>query len=300
MQGYYIQPIAALIGALMLSGCLGGGGGGGAILPTADNVLPAESPDAPTNGIEDYLTPGSGTWRVDLDGVVAATAFGSASLTAALVYDPDLDEWILNIDGANFVAENIGGGYLSSGCFTGNSCAIFAAFDNDPLSSQYGTFAYIGYATTTKLAEYFTHYGLKTQALNMPSSGTGTYAGEFAGLVNTSFGIGYDYLEGSADFTANFSAGSITFASTGIGTEVAGSSYSLNGTASISGNSYSGTVSGSYTDGVGTATFSASGSTLSGAFYGPAADETAGVLYYSDSLSELAGGYWSGQTGFTP
>ncbi len=305
MQKYHFRSIAALTCALVLSGCLGGGGGGGAVLPAADNVLPAEAPDGSTDGIEDYLSPGSGTWRVNLDGVVQATTYGSAVLTEALVYDPDRDEWTLNVDGANFVLLNYGaGGYLPAGACAppATSCAGFVYYDDDPSTSQYGTFGYIAYADTTRLVEYFVHAGLKTAPADMPATGTGTYAGTFAGLVNTTFGIGYDYLDGNADVIASFApgGGSIAFASTGIGTEVAGSSYGLSGTAVISGNTYAGTLSGSYTDGVGTATFSASGSTLSGAFYGPGADETAGVVYYSGPLSELAGGFWASQTGYVP
>ncbi len=313
-----ILTISAMTFAFALPGCLGGGGGGGgAGLPVANNTLPAEVPDGSTAGIEDYLTPGSGTWRINLDGVVGTKSFGTAALVNALVYDPDLDEWTINVDGANFVLASDPSGffYLTENCTT--RCAAFLPFDDDPLTSQYGTFGYIAYVTSTKFVEYFVHAGLKTAPADMPASGTGVYAGTFLGLVNytdADFGPSFDYIEGSADVTAAFTAGggNLTFFSTGTGDP--GATYSLTGTATISGNTYQGTVTGWYDDGGSSNSPSlqlnpsGAGSSLAGAFYGPdqvGSGETAGVVYATSAPGdpnpgELVGGFWSGQTQYTP
>ncbi|MDH5412113.1 MAG: transferrin-binding protein-like solute binding protein, partial [Alphaproteobacteria bacterium] len=110
----------------------------------------------------------------------------------------------------------------------------------------------------------------------------------------------WDYIGGDAAITANFTGtgGSIGFASDGVGT-YAGSAYSLTGGGAISGNRYLGTVSGWYDDGAGgDLVLDAASSTLSGAFYGPNAEETAGVVYATSSYNdpywgELAGGFWA-------
>jgi len=302
MRDHRFSFIAAATSALALAGCGGGGGGGAVGLPAADNTLPDVVPAAPIGGINDYLATG-GTWRVNLDGQVQTIAFGTANLTDALVYDSDTDKWTVNVAGANYVLSNFSSNvYVTSVC-NASSCTEFDIFEDNPAVSQYGTFGYIAHATPTQLVEYFVHYGMKTQTADMPGSGTGTYAGTFLGLVNSV--AGFDYLTGSADVTANFATGGVSFTSTGVGLNAA-DTYGLTGSATISGNTYSGTASGSYTNnslGGGTVNFNAAGSTLSGAFYGSSqtgTGETAGIVYSSSADGEIAGGFWSGQTGYNP
>lgn len=294
-------PLAAIACALALAGCSTGSGDVAVQdLPPADNTLPGEVPTGTTDGIEDYLGSG-GTWRINLDGQVATTAFGTAVMADALVYDAGRDRWIINVSQTNLQLDNVGAGVYATPPGCDPKCAQMQIYDDDPTASQYGTFAYVLYFTPTTLVEYFTYYGLKTQVADMPAGGTGTYAGTFLGLVNSD--VGFDYIEGSADVTANFGTGLVTFDSVDTGLDP-NYSYSLTGTAQITGNTYSGTVSGSYTTGLGTATFDAAGSSLSGAFYGPSqtdlTGETAGAVYTSGPQGELAGGFWAGQTGYAP
>lgn len=307
-KNLYLAP-GVLSAMLALSGCIDSGVyvGGGEALPGADNVLPALAPAGGTAGIEDYLQPATGTWRVNLDGQVQAIDLGSAALANAMVYDTDFDEWIINVDNRNFVLTHDGAGGYDNLVTCTTECAEFLPFDNDPATSQYGTFGYVSYENSTKLVEYFVHMGLKTAPASMPVSGSATYAGVFNGLVNYTDGsaAAYDYISGSADITANFSdvGGNIGFASTGVGGK-AGSTYSLAGAAIISGNTYQGTVTGQYDDGVSTQKPSlvldttGAGSSLSGAFYGPNAEETAGVVYATSASGdpywgEIAGGFWA-------
>lgn len=310
MRKDLFQLFAVMSGLLTVSGCGGGGGGGvaGAGLPTPDNVLSAEAQNGSTKGIEDYLVRGSGTWQVNLDGQVRTIGYGTATLADALIYDPDLDQWTINIDGADFVLpyDDFDQNYQTASCMIGD-CTYFYPFDNDdndPGTSQYGMLGYVFHQDTEKLVDFFGHVGLKTAPANMPG-GTGVYAGQFHGLVNYSEDtvLGpFDYLDGSADITANFTGGTIAFASSGTG--LGSGTYELTGDATISGNTYQGTVTGWYHDGVSISLqldADGAGSSLSGAFYGPDADETAGVVYATSATGdpnwgEFAGGFWAGQS----
>lgn len=315
MRKSSFQLGAVVAGALALAGC-GGGGGGGAALPTADNILPAEySATGPgLGGIQDHFELG-GTWRVNLDGQVQTTLGGTVALANALIYDTVNDEWAVNINGANFVLgfNAIDSVYESSGCITlVNNCVVFGASGGDPLVTEYGAFGAVGYVDATTLTFVVAHAGLKTP--DMPTIGTGTFAGTFEGVViytdtNPDPDIGGMYIDaliGSADIFADFGAGDLTFASSGVG-EFPGSTYNLNGSATIAGNTYAdtGTVTGFYHDNDSLNNPSlqldatGAGSTLSGAFYGPAAVQTAGVVYATsapgDPAGEIAGGFWATQ-----
>lgn len=298
-----IMVVTIVAGALVVSGC-GGGGGGGAALPTADFTLPAEYSATGPGGMGDYLNSATdrGYWRVDLDGKTQTTYYGTANLYDALIYDNVNDKWILNVNGGNHTLDYwVDNNYDNwASCST---CLDFYIYDDDgnPATSQYGTFGAVVWDTPSSLGVIFMHAGLKTPSVDMPSAGSATYAGTFWGVVLTN--LVDDEISGSAAITANFTSGSgsLTFGSTGTGSW---GSYSLGGSATISGNTYNGTVSGWYDDGV-VQNFSASGSTLSGAFYGPdhdtgTAGETAGVVSTYTSGGELVGGFWAGQTGYTP
>ena len=309
-NSYLVSGI--LTSMLALSGCMGSTGingiGGSESLPVANNALPTLAPAGGTAGIEDYLQPRTGTWRVNLDGQVQTIDLGSATLANAMVYDSDFDEWIINVDGRNLVLTWDGAAGYDNYPYCTTDCADLALFDNNSATSQYGTFGYVSYENSAKLVEYYIHAGLKTPSGNMPASGSATYTGVFDGLVNYTDGAtpAYDYISGGADLIADFTAvgGTVSFASTGAGGK-AGSSYSLAGAALISGNSYQGTVTGQYDDGASLPNdpsllldATGAGSSLSGAFYGPNAEETAGVVYATSSYNdpywgELAGGFWA-------
>lgn len=292
---------------MVLSGCGSGSGGGGEALPTADNILPAEFSATGPATIDDHFATG-GTWRVNLDGQVETTVFGSANLVEAMIYNADTDQWTINVDGRNLVLD--GPGFYTSCAASSASCAILSLYDDSLLTSQYGTFGEITYLGAADDVEYFVHAGLKTPSADMPTGGAGTYTGTFKGWVNytdpgTSITTG-TLIFGNADIDVTFTlgGGDVVFSSTD------SLYYSLSGTATISGNTYAdtGTVTGSYDNGAGVTLNLAAdgaGSSLSGAFYGPAADETAGVVYATsasgDPVSgEIAGGFWAAQTSYTP
>lgn len=303
---------AAPIAALLIAGC--GGSAGNETLPGAANTLPSVLPPGSTAGIEDYLVAGTGSWQIGLEGSVQTAGYGGAVLATALVYDVDLDRWTVNLDGTNHALDANGiGGYETLSCTT--VCVGLRVYDNDPATSQYGTFGYGYYADQLKSTDFYTHFGLKTDPADMPGVGTARYAGVFAGSVNytdANWGGMYDYLDGTANLTATFSTigGTVAFLSAGSGS-LPGSTYSLSGTATISGNAYAGTVTGRYDDNVSPnlpslqLDPSPAAGTLSGAFYGPGPVETAGIVYATSApgdpnWGEIAGGFWAGQTSYTP
>lgn len=271
-------------------------------LPPAGSTLPATASGGSAAGIEDYLYSAPGSRLVRIDGKVQTIDYGSAIMADALVYDADYDEWVINVDGRNhYLAWNGAGGYDDRDICL-DECAELSLYDNNPYASQYGTFGYVGYEAPGRTVEYFLHAGLKTPEGSMPIGGSANYYGEFNGVVNytdAALAADWDYIAGPATVTANFAptGGSIGFASDGTGT-YAGSAYSLTGGGAISGNRYLGAVTGWYDDGAGgDLVLDAASSTLSGAFYGPAAEETAGVVYATSSPAdpywgEVAGGFW--------
>ena len=126
----------------------------------------------------------------------------------------------------------------------------------------------------------------------MPTSGSASYAGGATGYVAQPVSVNPTNVAefyGSSSLTANFATGAVTGSITGINAYSVGngSGQTLLGTinniglsATISGAEYSGTAN--VTGSAGTA-FNITGATgaVKGAFYGPNADETAGVLYLS-------------------
>jgi C-lobe and N-lobe beta barrels of Tf-binding protein B len=132
-----------------------------------------------------------------------------------------------------------------------------------------------------------------SQTASMPTSGSATYSGGATGYVLQPSTINSNnaaQFYGSSSLTANFGTGAITGAITGIeayGVSGSGSTQPALGTindinlaGTISGSAYSGTAAASATAGT---AFDISGATgtLKGAFYGPSADETAGVFNLS-------------------
>jgi hypothetical protein len=128
--------------------------------------------------------------------------------------------------------------------------------------------------------------------VSMPTTGTATYTGGAAGFVvqpvaNNSHNTAEFY--GTSSLTANFAAGNVTGSITGIAAYDVNGATTLLGTindiglsATISGSTFAGTAN--VTGSAGTA-FDIAGATgtLKGGFYGPAANEVAGVF-------NLAGG----------
>ncbi|MBU6207533.1 MAG: transferrin-binding protein-like solute binding protein [Alphaproteobacteria bacterium] len=135
-----------------------------------------------------------------------------------------------------------------------------------------------------------------TPIASMPTTGTATYSGGAYGLVtlastSTNGVASVSDFYGTSNLTANFATGGITGSITGInaysvgggsGQTLYGTLNTIGLTAKISGSSFAGTTS--VTGGAGTATaFDLTGATgkISGAFYGPTAQEAAAVFSLS-------------------
>lgn len=165
---------------------------------------------------------------------------------------------------------------------------VYGTWDLDPSSSNTtplysGTFAggYFGVAQTA----------------SMPTSGSATYTGGATGFIvqpnstNASGIAGAFY--GSSSLTANFASGNVTGSITGINAyqgntnTLVGTVNDIGLTATISGSAYAGTAS--VTGAAGTA-FDISGATgpLVGGFYGPAANETAGVFNLTGGTNHVS------------
>jgi hypothetical protein len=139
-----------------------------------------------------------------------------------------------------------------------------------------------------------------SQTTTMPTTGSATYTGGAAGYVvqpvaTNSNNAGGFY--GTSSLAANFATNAITGSITGIqvysvnnseeGATPLGSMNDIGLSATISGSTYSGTAN---VTGSGGTAFNITGATgsLSGAFYGPAAAETAGVFFLSGGANSTS------------
>jgi hypothetical protein len=138
----------------------------------------------------------------------------------------------------------------------------------------------------------------QTPTSSMPTTGSATYTGGAVGYVvqpNAAHTAGEFY--GASSLTVNFVTGGITGSITGItaystnnsgsGATQLGTVNNIGLTATISGSNFSGTTN--VTGGAGTA-FNIAGATgsLAGSFYGPTAQEVAGVFSLSGGTNSVA------------
>jgi len=128
-------------------------------------------------------------------------------------------------------------------------------------------------------------FGNLTPATSIPATGTASFNGTVTGTGLANGNTIYA-LQGDAQLNANFSNQSVTTKLTNlntlnISTSATGSLPDLTGNSAISGNAYSGAIAGGGLRG-----------TLTGNFYGPAAQETAGVWQASGG-----GAFWGGSYG---
>lgn len=298
-----------------LGGCLGGGGGGG--LPAVDMSsvqgtgadatpyeLPGEMPAGTSGGIPDYFGQG-GYWLVPLSRT--QVDFGvAAPVIGALKYNADTDQWILTAGGTDYgLGAAAGGGYASPGCEAGNpaACVSFDPYES-AAHKMYGMFATGWYDDGADAVTAIVGYGgLKTPGADMPATGTATYSGEFRGVAADIGAAGIYRAEGAAAVGVNFAAAGdqVTFTSAGNITAEGGglvAYYTLDGSATITGNEYAGAgITGSVTlvgDADPLETYSGG---IEGAFFGPGAAQTAGMVETTgdDSGAPLVGGFWAAQ-----
>jgi hypothetical protein len=128
-------------------------------------------------------------------------------------------------------------------------------------------------------------FGSLTPAASVPSTGSATFNGITIGVGGATSGSTVYALLGSAQIIANFATQSVTtnltnLSTQNISTNAVGSLPNLSGTSAISGNAYAGTIAGTGLTG-----------TINGNFYGPAAQETAGVWQASGGGNAWIGSY---------
>jgi hypothetical protein len=128
-------------------------------------------------------------------------------------------------------------------------------------------------------------FGNLTPASSVPATGSATYNGTTMGMGGGPGDNSLNAVQGNAKIVANFAGQSVTTSLTNLTTQniytnVAGSLPDLTGTSTISGNAYSGPIAGTGLSG-----------SIKGNFYGPAAQETAGVWQASGGGSTWLGSY---------
>ena len=128
-------------------------------------------------------------------------------------------------------------------------------------------------------------FGNLTPSTSVPVSGNATFNGFTAGVGGSSNSDAAYVLQGNAQIKANFSTGLVTTNLTNLSVQpvpVAPISTlpDLSGTSTVSANAYSGPISGGSLIG-----------SINGNFYGPAAQETAGVWQASGSGNNWIGAF---------
>lgn len=284
--------------ALALLGCeaaapdlTGVGGSGSSGDPY---VLPAENQSGITQGIEDYLEQ-EGHWKFPYDSMTLLVEGAVLPTYGDIVYDTRLDQWTVSVGGVTYILSLANGGYDSPACGGVGTCVVLSSYDNDSLTSQYGTFGAIHVDDGTNVSVAQIYYGLKTPSADMPT-GSFTYNGDFAGEIVLVGGTTYDAAS-TATIDVNFGLSTVSLYSTGDVIDDSSSvvgTYELSGTGVISENSYSGNAATAvYSPDVGSNINFNSNGMIEGAFYGPAADETAGAVKTESAGGDLLyGGFW--------
>jgi hypothetical protein len=149
--------------------------------------------------------------------------------------------------------------------------------------AAYGLWASGDTATTGRAGTFA--FGNMTPTASVPATGSATFNGTTTGVCGPTSGSTVYALQGNAQLIANFSTQSVTtnltnLSTQNISTNAVSSLPDLSGTSTISGNAYAGTISGTSLTG-----------TINGNFYGPAAQETAGVWQASGGGNAWLGSY---------
>ena len=314
------KTTAAMAALFTLAGCLGDT----ATLPTApvpdgtaENpyIVPDVAPDGSTAGLEDMYAAAPGYWKVAQTGSYQ-DASTDTSRIERIVYDSATDQWEVSMTNSAGTVDRVLalagpaayfgqiGWYVDETSATDG--AYLLVFDNDPTTSQYGTFALLrdvyvdGTAGVDVATLYASHYGMRTDPANL--SGTATYALQYDVLVDTSArGVKYA-TGGKALMTVDFGSGSLSSTNQAAADFGDGDKFYLAFTGSVSGNTITGNATGSHTyliwnPNMGDWMSQAIGydiGTLDGAFYGLAGEEAAGTFSLETSTgSDLAvGGFW--------
>lgn len=280
---------------LLLGGCgatgpnLAGVTGGGTL--GDPYVLPGENQPNLSQGIEDYLDL-DGFWKFNYDSISIQVAGETVAAFGDIIYDTRTDSWTVILDGTNYNLTNSGDIYQSADCGDPGTCVELLVYDEDNVTTQYGTFGRFSRDDGDNVTVAQIYYGLKTPSADMLLTGSATYEGDFIGQIALDEG---DIFDATATFTieANFGTGGIAFATDGGTVDDGGAgTFTLEGAATISGNTYSGTeILGTYS-GLEGEDFDLNGA-LEGAFYGPIYNETAGAISAETEGGDVIyGGFW--------
>lgn len=308
----YGAMLAALILSLGLAGCLGD--------DTTNLVSEVDIPGIPqVTELSSVLDPAhpqtiDGLFEeanqpitVTLSDPVEIVFEGEAITINSLLYDPNEDLWHVTINGTLIVLQD-----FSSECAENDQC-IFIEMNSDLGQNEYGVLAEIEVSDdeANDFAEIYGHYGFLTPIDQMPTTGTGTYYGEFeaqAKWTEADASEGNAWYSGSTTMTVTFGAETDQVV---LETNAAGNRLQLDHTATIDGNTFSGTTVGSLDPDASTINFEVEpvftgdeldfAGTMNGAFYGinaveaagtfSAVDDVAGGTLETDATGEIVGGF---------
>lgn len=293
-----------LLASLLLAGCAGGGGGASPDGSLANPwVLPAEYDAVAVKKIKDYVADG-GYLQFNYDHLNVNTTGSPVSFGGSLVYDTVNDTWTVAVNGVDYTLTDDGAFNYASGTCGTEFCAELDMFDVQDaftygvlagrfLGGAYGSFGTLTTESTTGDVDIaYLYTGMKTP--DMPTAGTANYTAVFEGGSTAVNGSILDVATATMSMSADFGTGDFVFSSAGDVVDGGGATvatYTLDSAATISGNTYSGTATGSLT--VSSVTDSTYTGTIEGAFYGPSAVETAGVIMTENSTGDtLGGGFW--------
>ncbi|MDH5556357.1 MAG: transferrin-binding protein-like solute binding protein [Alphaproteobacteria bacterium] len=312
-----MKTAAAMAALFALAGCLGDT----ATLPTAPvpdgtaanpYILPDLAPTGSTAGLEDLYAAAPGYWDVAQTGAYQ-DASTDTSRIERIAYDSATDQWEVAMTNSAGTVDRVlafdgtGAYFGQTGWYVDETSATDGAylrvFDNDPITSQYGTFAllrdvYVDGTGVDVATLYASHYGMRTDPANL--SGTATYVLQYDVLVDNYQGVKYA-TGGTSTINVDFDSGSLTSLG-GVTAKFAdGDWFFLNVTGQVSGNTITGTATGSHGYTVNhpdigpyPAYIFYDVGTLDGAFYGPAGEEAAGTFSLESTTdnSKAVGGFW--------
>lgn len=305
------NSLAALsLASLLLAACSGGGGGGGmAAAPAPAAPAPVVTPPgAPVNlqaastrvaypaaavtGVVTSTAPGSVITSASSQGATITLGTDASGKLNALIFNlPGLSVQYpapltslsspLSLDSiASALNDNLGPGN-SLGAVLSQAAAgqILSA-------SSYGLWLHTDDSNTAQAGSFA--FGNLTPAASVPVTGSATFNGFAIGTASTLNGGSLYAVQGNAQIIANFATQSVTTNLTNLA--VGNQPYApaatitslpnLSGTSAMTGNSYAGTISGGALSG-----------TINGNFYGPAAQETAGVWQASGGGNQWIGSF---------
>lgn len=312
--GITVAPGLALLTAALLGGCFCGNCAPPSGTAANPWTVPLEYDAAAPTDVAGLVAAG-GVWKFPYDHVNVNASGSWANFGMSMVYDTVGDSWTVSVNGADYILakdrSTLSTDYTSGVCGV-ERCVVLDLFDGYEaaymgflygrfLGGQYGSFGTITTSDPsgdTDIAYLYT--GLKTPTTGtdgMPTTGTANYYMYFKGEATAVGGTMYQVATagGTDGISVDFATGDVAFSSSGNVVDGAGTviaTYSLNSTAIITGNRYDSTrATGSLSVGA-TTDMSYSGA-MEGAFYGPAAIETAGVIVVTNGTGDrISGGFY--------